>query len=158
MKALCDVKVSAASAVALPDATSIGDGVVPWQTAGDWNLLIPEEYPALPPTDSLWFVPLSAPPLPAKEDPVELIFSGDISDGWAVNQPIPVSAERDSEGGWIVSDGIFAVYGVGEDLWHASMDYLQSLVEYYQIMADAPDSESQAVVDHLRTYLRGPAK
>ena len=70
------------------------------------------------------------------EQPEVVFFWGSIAPGWIVRQPLRVLIERDEAGDYVVSDSELAVYGVGADRISAMADYIQSLIEYYEIMEE----------------------
>ena len=83
--------------------------------------------------------------------------------GWAGDhfelvQPLPVDIERDQDGTFLVSDPLFAVYGHGPTEDEALHDFLVSLGEYHEIMADGANPETRAVVANLDTYLQRAPK
>lgn len=82
---------------------------------------------------------------------------GPFGNGWRIRQPLPVTVEL-SDGRYLVSDDLFDVYGQGDSWDEAVEDYKVSLVEYFQIMADADDAPTLAVVSHLLVYVQPPRK
>ncbi len=82
---------------------------------------------------------------------------GEVGHGWEIIQPLPIPVMSDDDGSYVVSDDLFAVYGVGGTSPAARRDYLVALTEFYQlVLADAERCEphSQRLFRHLRTYLR----
>ena len=74
--------------------------------------------------------------------------------GWRLENPLPISVERDTDHRFVVSDDIFNVYGVGES-WDAAVgDYAVALVEFFEITNDGHDEQSRQLLEHLKRYLR----
>ena len=112
---------------------------------------------ALGRTQSTRPTPLSHPVMttiwlmPAKQ----FLLWGPIAPGWLHVQPITIELEQDEDGCYIVSDKVFAVYGVGDTPHEAQQDYIISLVDYYQLLSarsEENDPPSQSLFDHLRLY------
>lgn len=62
-----------------------------------------------------------------------MVLLGEIAPGWRVTQPMLVTLEKD-EAGFVASDDIFYVYGTGETFVAARQDYIQSLIEYCELL------------------------
>ena len=108
----------------------------------------------------LYVWPGKATPLMPALVPVEIadlpqpcLLVGQIAPQWVVLRPLPVTLERDPDGGYLVSDAVFCVYGWGRTLTEAQQDYLTSLIEYYQILQGHADAPTQTLFRHLQTYL-----
>ncbi len=86
--------------------------------------------------------------------PVSRYLWGPIAPGWKLEQPLALTVERDADGSFIVSDDVFCAYGHGQSWDEAEQDYVSALLEYHDLMAQAEDEPTRAVVQHLRTYLR----
>ena len=101
----------------------------------------------------------SIPPAfsPPPEFSVGRVFlSGPIPGGWLVQNPLPVSIERDEDGTCIVSDDIFLVYGSGDSLREALRDYLDSLIGLYRLTEISVEANAADELqwEHLQSYLR----
>lgn len=76
--------------------------------------------------------------------------------GWELITPLPVTIEQDEDGSYIASDRVFNIYGNDWTLKGAIDDYIESLVEYYELLSESaerhPPSSSQFA--HLKQYLR----
>jgi hypothetical protein len=81
------------------------------------------------------------------------VLTGKIAPGWKIVKPIALDIERD-EGFFIISNDIFLVYGYGDSLEAARADYIQSLLEYYDILVDKTDGPTRSLFRHLKSYLR----
>jgi hypothetical protein len=83
-----------------------------------------------------------------------LVLYGELMDGWASIQPIPLHAESDIDG-YIVSDDLFAVYGTGPTLSIATNDYIHSLIEYYELVSEriSDDQANNRLIAYLSKYL-----
>jgi hypothetical protein len=83
---------------------------------------------------------------------VELL--GAIAPGWTLIQPLPVWIKQDEDGDYLVSDEKFFVYGEGATIPAARRDYIDSLIEYYTIVASYDDLPSQELLASLQDYLQ----
>ena len=81
-------------------------------------------------------------------------LAGDMGYGFELVQPLPVDIERDENGAFLASDPLFGVYGHGATEDDAVSDFTVSLVEFYEIMSEGVNPETQAVIRHLQTYLQ----
>jgi hypothetical protein len=84
-------------------------------------------------------------------------LSGRIAPGWTVVKPLALTWEQDADGGHVLSDGLFGVYGDGDTSEKAQQDYVTSLIDYYQLLAaraTEDDPPARAQFDHLRQYLQ----
>jgi hypothetical protein len=81
---------------------------------------------------------------------------GEILRGWQIRQLLPIQISREEDGSFIVSDDIFFVYGEGSSQEDALHDYVASLTEYYEIVAEGARSEpfDQSQFKHLQLYIR----
>jgi hypothetical protein len=88
-------------------------------------------------------------------------LSGSVAPGWTVVKPLTLTWEQDADGYYVLSDGLFGVYGDGDTSEKAQQDYITSLIDYYQLLAARAaedDPLTCAQFDHLRQYLqRAPA-
>jgi hypothetical protein len=76
-------------------------------------------------------------------------------------QPLLVRLEKNEDGSFVVSDEVFVVYGVGDTEREALQDYLVSLVDYYELLAERAiedDPETQALFLRLQSYFRTASK
>jgi hypothetical protein len=89
--------------------------------------------------------------------PQQVAFCGEIAPGWRLIRELPITIDEDDNGSYIVSDDIFYVYGEGDTLEEAHNDYIQSLVEYYEILAQHSDEPTQQLLSRLSTYLHHTA-
>lgn len=70
-------------------------------------------------------------------DDITFLLTGSIpSSSLYIKKPIQVAIELDPEGGIVISDNIFLVFGIGTNTDEAIQDYLTSLAEYYDLLAD----------------------
>jgi hypothetical protein len=56
---------------------------------------------------------------------------------YTMHQPIPVEITYDDYDGFVSSDSIFNVYGVGRNRQESLSDYFISLKEYFEIIEDS---------------------
>jgi hypothetical protein len=83
-----------------------------------------------------------------------ILLHGPIVSGWQIVKPLFVMLEQDEGGSFIVSDDIFVVYGTGDTGNEALDDYIMSLIDYYELLAerrDDPPTEAQFHI--LQQYL-----
>jgi len=85
--------------------------------------------------------------------PVQVFLEGEIVPGWRIRAPLVLTVERD-ENNHIISDALFDVYGIGATQEIALEDYIESLIEYYEILARHDDAPTAAQLKRLRTYLQ----
>lgn len=78
---------------------------------------------------------------------------GPIAEGWVLIKPITLTVERDEAGAYLASDAVTTVYGCGESGPQAIQDYIQSLIEYFEIVDSAATIESVQLAGHLRHFL-----
>lgn len=81
---------------------------------------------------------------------------GPIAPGWEMITPLVVRVEQDDDGSYVIDEETFMVYGSGETLAAAQQDYVASLLEYYQLVADGAreNLHDQATLRKLKTYLQ----
>ena len=91
------------------------------------------------------------------------ILSGQIGGNWRLVAPLTIRIEREEDGTFVVSDDEFAVHGDGETRDQAIGDYLDSLIEYYELLQSSSreDEPTATLFGRLRNYLqmvddRGP--
>lgn len=89
------------------------------------------------------------------------LLSGEIRPGWVAHEPITVLFEEEDDGTIIASDDISVVYGVGDTWQEALDDYVDSLIEYYKLVAN--DAERRGTgertrLKRFRQYLRPAAR
>ncbi len=96
-----------------------------------------------------------SPGLSSERRMFDVFLRGSIAPGWMIVVPLPVRLERDEDGTYIYSDDIFLVYGAGDTSHDALRDYINALIEYYDLLAGEPDNQpTQVQLRHLQTYLR----
>jgi hypothetical protein len=85
----------------------------------------------------------------------ELLF-GKIASNWEVTKPLLVKIEQEEDGSYLVSEDVFAVYGVGETSYSALQDYITSLIEYYNLLSVRAEKNvpTQTLFRCLQHYLR----
>ena len=97
-------------------------------------------------------------PLPKTQSPQNAeqyshTLIGPIAEGWVLIKPITLTVERDDTGAYLASDVVTTVYGYGESGPQAIQDYIQSLIEYFEIVDSAAAIESVQLAGHLRHFL-----
>jgi predicted RNase H-like HicB family nuclease len=90
--------------------------------------------------------------------PMEQFFlSGKIIPRWEIIQPLLLTAERDEDGSYLISDDFFGVYGDGSSISEALTDYMISLGDYYEILSVKATEDDNLVKEQfyrLQRYLR----
>lgn len=85
-----------------------------------------------------------------------IILPGKLGYGWRLTQPMFLLLEQDDDGSYLLSDGLFAVYGEGETEEEALQDYMISLFDYYELLAARAarnDLRIQSQFSRLKRYL-----
>jgi hypothetical protein len=77
--------------------------------------------------------------------PKTIYFIGEIAPGWFIRQPLQATIERDEAGEYVISDNELAVYGVGADRESAMADYVESLIEYYELIEEESRTHQSTV-------------
>ena len=80
---------------------------------------------------------------------------GRIAPGWRLLKPLLLRVERDEDGGFVVSDEVFAVHGDAHTREGAVKDYIASLIEYYDLLSERVkgDEPTGSLFRHLSGYL-----
>jgi len=86
--------------------------------------------------------------------PAQVFLEGVIVPGWRIREPLVLSVERDEDSSYIISDALFNVYGVGATHEIALEDYIESLIEYYEILERHDDAPTVGQMSRLRVYLQ----
>lgn len=73
---------------------------------------------------------------------------------WEFIEPLTLTIERDDDQSFIVSDDIFNMYGVGNNIAESVNDYFKVLTEYYRHLSADEDEPSKALFEYLRSYIR----
>ena len=72
---------------------------------------------------------------------------------YSLLQPLAVLVEQDEQGMFLASDSVTTVYGYGKTGQQALVDYLTSLVEYYEMLEESEESRTVSAFNLLRMYL-----
>jgi len=90
-----------------------------------------------------------------RSEPGYSALIGEIAPGWEIIQALFITTERDDNGFYIVADDEFGVYGYGRTSKAAERDYIDSLIEYYEIVESQADFNlgNRMLFDHLRKYI-----
>ena len=80
---------------------------------------------------------------------------GVLARGWRLIKALVLRIERDEDGRFVASDDIFAIHGDGETRDAAIRDYVQTLIEYFDLLIarTAGDEPTTALFRHLNRYL-----
>ena len=80
---------------------------------------------------------------------------GAIVPGWRLLKTLMLRIERDEDGSFVVSDDIFALHGDGETRDAAIRDYVQTLIEYHDLLVERAigDQPTSALLSALKRYL-----
>src|SRR5208283_154380 len=75
--------------------------------------------------------------------------------GLSIRQPMLVVLESDDDGGFLISDPTFAVYGEGHSAAAAHWDYRSSLEDYFFLLKDHSEKspEDKRQFAKLKTYV-----
>jgi hypothetical protein len=99
-------------------------------------------------------VPLQPPP--SSSILPKILLPQTLGYGWSLTQPLQLILERDDDGSYILSDGVFAVYGSGDTEEEAYADYIISLIDYYELLASRVtnnDPNNSSPFSRLQQYL-----
>jgi hypothetical protein len=90
--------------------------------------------------------------------PRVLWFQGPIGRGWIITRPVLLTVERDDDGEFIITDNFSTVYGNGRTEGKAKVDYFQSLVDYYELVAESAETDMPSALLRYRLdkYLLRP--
>jgi hypothetical protein len=127
-------------------------------TAGSHH---PISYPSLAPPLPVLQRPETTVPIGFQLPTIHIILCyGELAPGWRITQPLLLTIDRDEDGYYIVSDDQSAVYGDGDTRVEALKDYIESLIDYYQLLAMRAESDppTQALFHRLRSCLRPVVK
>ena len=80
---------------------------------------------------------------------------GVIAPGWRLLRPLPLSVEPEDDGGFVASDDAFALHGDGATRDDAIRDYVQTLIEYHDLLVEraAGNEPTSALLRLLNQYL-----
>lgn len=70
---------------------------------------------------------------------IQVFLVGEISNNLVIIQPLQVTIEQDEDESYIVSDEIFLVYGDGNTIEDAIIDYVSSIIEFFEILEDSQE-------------------
>lgn len=73
---------------------------------------------------------------------------------WQLTHPLMLNVEQDENGTFVISDDVFVMFGTGETEDEALQDYISTLIEYYELLAQKNDEPTKQLFRHLQTYLR----
>lgn len=81
---------------------------------------------------------------------------GEISNELQVIQPLQINIEQDEDNSYIVSDDVFLIYGDGNNRIAAMKEYIESLIEFYQIVkkSSVNNQFDKKLFDYLYTYIQ----
>lgn len=85
---------------------------------------------------------------------IQVSFFGPINREWEFRQPLLITIEQGDDNSFIVSDQVFAMYGVGEQVADAIADYISALLEYYELLSLRRDEPSLKLFRRLQSYLQ----
>src|SRR5687767_3460135 len=54
-------------------------------------------------------------------------------------QPLLITIEQGDDYSFIASEELFGIYGVGDDIRSAVLDYISALLEYYELLSSHHD-------------------
>jgi len=98
--------------------------------------------------------------MPAFNIPRTVTLSpGSIEEGWTLVRPIILLVEREDDGWYVVSDGIFGVYGDAESVGQAVQQYASGLIDEYEFFRRESLHNPLAILqlERMRKYLQPSA-
>jgi len=100
-----------------------------------------------------WLGPASCSPLVERS---LTISQGPLLDGWRIMRPLQLALGRDDQYLFVISDDVFLIYGDGSSPFEAYSDYVESLVEYYELVEQGAMQSpyDAAELRRLATYLQ----
>ncbi len=83
------------------------------------------------------------------------ILHGEVAPGWHIIRPLTIFVEAMEDSGFLVSDDLFSMYGMGATVEDALADYSTSLIDFYQILEARVGSNphNRPRFLHLQSYL-----
>ncbi len=94
-------------------------------------------------------------PLISRGEVTTLVY-GNISPVWKLVEPLQINIDLDDNGSFVVSDDLFLVYGNGRTTNEAIIDYVGSLLEFYELVRVGAETnrydQEQLVI--LQSYLK----
>lgn len=80
---------------------------------------------------------------------------GEIDEGYEFIQPLQISIEIEDDSSFVISDDIFLVYGIGDNLEDAIEDYINSFKEYYNLVKKSAQNNEydKKTFQYLQSYL-----
>jgi hypothetical protein len=91
----------------------------------------------------------TAPPFPR-----QITLVGELSDTYALIQPLELEFESDEDGGFVASEDVFFIYGSGRTRVEAVNDYVKSLCEYYELLSQQTDVPTVELFNFVSSYVR----
>lgn len=85
--------------------------------------------------------------------PRQISLFGHIARTWQLAQPLLITIEY-GDNAYIVSDDVFSIYGIGDDMLSATQDYVSALIEYYDVLSSHSDEPSVRLFYRLQSYLQ----
>jgi hypothetical protein len=83
----------------------------------------------------------------------QISLFGPIAPTWRLVQPLLITIEY-GDGSYIISDEVFAIYGIGEEMRSAVRDYVSALTEYHDVLSRYNDEPSVSLFQRLQSYLQ----
>jgi len=91
---------------------------------------------------------------------VQANLYGIISNEYTIVQPLQITIEQDDNDSFVVSDDIFLVYGDGNTKQEAIKEYVESLIEYFQLVENGAASNhfDKMLLSELQSYIQRRGK
>lgn len=86
--------------------------------------------------------------------PYQISLLGQVAPDWEMVRPLSVIIEQSEDQSYVASDDVFMMYGVGEELVAAVVDYVSVLTEYYSVLSSHNDEPSVELFRYLQSYLQ----
>lgn len=85
--------------------------------------------------------------------PTHLFLMGEIAPSWMLIRSILVELDQDEDGSYIMSNTQFGIYGCGDTVFEAQQDFIITLIDYYQLLAERAEREPLTRIEFLRLQL-----
>jgi len=81
-----------------------------------------------------------------------ILFSGPLDEIYTIKKTISLNVLFENNG-FLISDDVFDMYGIGKTILEALEDYKITLVEYFELHESLPDSGSSKRFTLIKSYI-----